>query len=90
MQPARAALPQRHLDEQRPVVVTLPGMRCFPLWAAEGFDKALALKSTLEVPLTCVRGASRGPDVPRERHGLRLGDGRRSPHIADRGSQGGS
>ena len=39
----------------------------------EGFDKVLALKSTLEVPLTHVRGASQDPDALRERHGLRLG-----------------
>lgn len=39
----------------------------------EGFDKVLALKSTVEVPLTHVRGASQDPDALRERHGLRLG-----------------
>ena len=39
----------------------------------EGFDKVLALRSTLEVPLTHVRGASQDPDALRERHGLRLG-----------------
>ena len=39
----------------------------------EGFDKVLALKSSVEVPLTHVRGASQDPDTLRERHGLRLG-----------------
>ncbi len=39
----------------------------------EGFDKVLALKSSVEVPLTHVRGASQDPDALRERHGLRLG-----------------
>jgi hypothetical protein len=39
----------------------------------EGFDKVLALKSRVEVPLTHVRGASQDPDALRERHGLRLG-----------------
>ena len=39
----------------------------------EGFDKVLALRSTLDVPLTHVRGASQDPDALRERHGLRLG-----------------
>jgi len=39
----------------------------------EGFDKVLALRSTLEVPLAHVRGASQDPDALRERHGLRLG-----------------
>ena len=38
----------------------------------EGFDKVLALKSTLDVPLAHVRGASQDPDALRERHGLRL------------------
>ena len=42
----------------------------------EGFDKVLALKSTLEVPLVHVRGASQDPAALRERHGLRLG----APH----------
>jgi hypothetical protein len=41
-----------------------------------GFDKVLALKSSVEVPLTHVRGASQDPDALRERHGLRLG----APH----------
>jgi len=39
----------------------------------EGFDKVLAVKSVVEVPLTHVRGASQDPDALRERHGLRLG-----------------
>jgi hypothetical protein len=39
----------------------------------KGFDKVLALKSSVEVPLTHVRGASQDPDALRERHGLRLG-----------------
>jgi hypothetical protein len=39
----------------------------------EGFDKVLALKSSVEVPLIHVRGASQDPDALRERHGLRLG-----------------
>jgi hypothetical protein len=39
----------------------------------EGFDKVLALKSSVEVPLTHVRGASQDPDALHERHGLRLG-----------------
>ncbi len=39
----------------------------------EGFDKILALHSTLDVPLTHVRGASQDPEALRERHGLRLG-----------------
>ena len=39
----------------------------------EGFDKVLALKSSVVVPLTHVRGASQDPDTLRERHGLRLG-----------------
>jgi hypothetical protein len=39
----------------------------------EGFDKVLALRSSVDVPLTHVRGASQDPDALRERHGLRLG-----------------
>ena len=39
----------------------------------EGFDKVLALRSSVEVPLSHVRGASQDPDALRERHGLRLG-----------------
>jgi hypothetical protein len=39
----------------------------------EGFDKVLALRSSVDVPLTHVRGASHDPDALRERHGLRLG-----------------
>ena len=39
----------------------------------EGFDKVLALKSSVVVPLTHVLGASQDPDALRERHGLRLG-----------------
>ncbi len=38
----------------------------------EGFDKVLALRSTLEISLSHVRGASLDPDALRERHGLRL------------------
>ena len=38
----------------------------------EGFDKVLALRSSVEVPLTHVRGASQDPDMG-EGHGLRLG-----------------
>ena len=38
----------------------------------EGMDKVLALKSTIEVPLAHVRGASASPDALREPHGLRL------------------
>ena len=38
----------------------------------EGFDKVLALRSTLDIPLAHVRGASQDPDALRERHGLRL------------------
>lgn len=38
----------------------------------EGVDKVLALRSTLDVPLTHVRGASQDPAALRERHGLRL------------------
>ena len=38
----------------------------------EGFDKVLALHSTLEVPLAHVRGASQEPDALRERWGPRL------------------
>ncbi|MGC8633611.1 MAG: hypothetical protein ACP5VP_02935 [Candidatus Limnocylindrales bacterium] len=38
----------------------------------EGIDKVLTLRSTLEVPLSHVRGASQDPDALRERHGLRL------------------
>ena len=38
----------------------------------EGMDKVLALKSTIEVPLAHVRGASLSPDALREPRGLRL------------------
>jgi len=38
----------------------------------EGFDKVLTLRSTLDIPLIHVRGASQDPDALRERHGLRL------------------
>ncbi len=38
----------------------------------EGFDKVLALHSSLDVPLTHVRGASQDPDALREPHGIRL------------------
>ena len=38
----------------------------------EGFDKVLALHSTLDVPLAHVRGASQDPDALREPHGIRL------------------
>ena len=38
----------------------------------EGFDKVLALRSTLEMPLSHVRRASQDPEALRERHGLRL------------------
>ena len=38
----------------------------------EGFDKVLALRSTLDIPLIHVRGASQDPDALRERPGLRL------------------
>ncbi|MHB8460607.1 MAG: hypothetical protein ACYDAK_03130 [Candidatus Limnocylindrales bacterium] len=38
----------------------------------EGFDKVLALRSSLTVPLTHVRGASQDPDALRAPHGLRL------------------
>ncbi len=38
----------------------------------QGMDKVLALKSTIEVPLAHVRGATPSPDALREPHGLRL------------------
>jgi len=51
----------------------------------KGFDKVLALKSSVEVPLTHVRGASQDPDALRERHGLRLG-GTSLPGVVAAGS----
>jgi hypothetical protein len=38
----------------------------------EGFDKVLALRSSIEVPIEHVRGASRDPDALHEPRGLRL------------------
>ncbi len=38
----------------------------------EGFDKVLALRSSIAVPLSHIRGASQDPDALREPHGLRL------------------
>jgi len=38
----------------------------------EGFDKVLAIRSSLEVPLEHVRGASLDPDALHEPRGLRL------------------
>ena len=51
----------------------------------EGFDKVLALRSTVEVPLSHVRGASQDPDALRERHGLRLA-GTRLPGVIAAGT----
>jgi hypothetical protein len=51
----------------------------------KGFDKVLALQSSVEVPLTHVRGASQDPDALRERHGLRLG-GTSLPGVVAAGS----
>ena len=38
----------------------------------EGFDKVLALRTSLEVPLEHIRGASLDPDALHEPRGLRL------------------
>ena len=40
--------------------------------AVEGFDRVLALRSTLEVPLVHVRGAAQDPDALREPRGIRI------------------
>lgn len=51
----------------------------------EGFDKVLALRSSLEVPLAHVLGASRVADAFREPRGLRL-LGTSLPGVVEAGS----